>query len=325
MTDPARIFSIAPMMDWSDRHYRSFMRLITRRALLYSEMVTSAAVVHGDRQRLLGFSPLENPVVLQLGGAEPTQLAQAAQIGEDFGYDQINLNVGCPSDRVQAGRFGAALMLEPDLVANCFSAMRRAVSIPVTIKCRIGVDEQNAEETLPKFLQTIADEGCETFIIHGRKAWLKGLSPKQNRDVPPLEYALVRQMKQRFAQLEIILNGGLATLDQALECSTSLNGMMIGRAAYHNPWEWVDVDRRVYGEKTKPPTREQVVQGLIEYAALEQSNGARLQDITRHVLGLFAGQPGARGWRRVLSEEGVRPGADWRVIAKAAQCVLEEA
>ncbi|VAV88074.1 tRNA-dihydrouridine(20/20a) synthase [hydrothermal vent metagenome] len=315
-------FAIAPMMDWSDRHYRSFMRLITRRAVLYSEMVTAAAVVHGDRQRLLGFSPLEHPVVLQLGGADPQQLAEAARIGEGFGYQQINLNVGCPSDRVQSGRFGAALMLEPEIVANCVLAMQAAVSVPVTVKCRIGVDAQNVQQTLPNFLQIVADAGCQTFIIHARKAWLKGLSPKQNRDVPPLEYPLVVEMKRQFSQLQIILNGGLLTLEQALAQSANLDGAMIGRAAYHNPWQWVQVDQQVFAEPTPPATREQVVQGLIEYAALEQGDGTRLHDITRHVLGLFAGEPGARQWRRILSEDGVKPGADWRVIARAAAEVL---
>lgn len=311
------------MMDWSDRHYRAFMRLITRQAVLYSEMVTAAAIIHGDRQRLLGFSPLEHPLVLQLGGSDPKLLAEAARIGEGFGYDQINLNVGCPSDRVLSGCFGAALMLEPKQVAQCISAMQRAVTVPVTVKCRIGVDDQIAEQTLPEFLQIIADAGCKTFIIHARKAWLQGLSPKQNREIPPLDYPLVEQMKARFKQLEIILNGGLIDLDQALACSKNLDGMMIGRAAYHTPWKWVEVDQRIYGKTTALPSRQQVVQGLIEYASLEQSNATRLHDITRHVLGLFAGQPGARKWRRTLSEEAVRPGADWRVIAKAANFVLE--
>jgi tRNA-dihydrouridine synthase A len=315
-------FSIAPMMDWSDRHYRSFIRLITQRALLYSEMVTAAAVVHGDRRRLLGFSAIEHPIVLQLGGADPALLGEAARIGEDFGYDQINLNVGCPSNRVQSGSFGAALMLEPELVADCVAAMQGAVSVPVTVKCRIGVDEQEASQTLPAFIEIVSAAGCEAFVIHARKAWLQGLSPKQNREVPPLDYELVHAMKRQFPKLEIVLNGGLTTLDQALNEAEGLDGMMIGRAAYHNPWAWAEVDRLVYGETEPAPTREGVVRGLIEYAALAQSTGARLHDLTRHVLGLFAGQPGARKWRQILSQEGVRPGADWRVIAKAAKAVL---
>jgi len=315
-------FSIAPMMDWSDRHFRVFMRLLTRRSLLYSEMVTAAAIVHGNQKRLLGFSQIEHPVALQLGGADPDQLAEAARIGQDFGYDEINLNVGCPSDRVQSGRFGAALMLEPDLVAKIITTMQGAVDIPVTIKCRIGVDEQNPKETLPKFIKTVADAGCTTFIIHARKAWLKGLSPKQNREVPPLDYSLVRQIKQSFPKLNIVLNGGLTGLEQAIDESKDLYGAMIGRAAYHNPFEWAAIDREVFGETSAITTRQQVVQGLIEYAALEQTCKTRLHDITRHAFGLFAGQPGARNWRRILSEEAVRPGADWRVIAKAAEAVL---
>lgn len=312
------------MMDWSDRHYRSFMRLITRRTLLYTEMVTAPAVIHGDRKRLLGFSPLEHPIVLQLGGSDPGQLAEAASIGQDFGYDEINLNVGCPSDRVQSGRFGAALMLEPKLVADIISQMQRAVSIPVSVKCRIGVDDQNQQETLPDFIRIVADTGCQTFIIHARKAWLKGLSPKQNREIPPLDYPLVNAMKQQFPKLKIIINGGLLDLPQAISASETLDGAMIGRAAYHNPWIFAQADQQVFNDKKPPVTRAQVVQGLIEYAALEQGNGTRLHDITRHILGLFTGEPGARKWRQILSVEGVKPGADWRVIAKAAQMVLPE-
>ncbi|MCF6292307.1 MAG: tRNA dihydrouridine(20/20a) synthase DusA [Robiginitomaculum sp.] len=316
--------SIAPMMDWSDRHYRSFMRLITKRTVLYTEMLTVTAVIHGDRERLLGFSPLEHRVVLQLGGSDPGQLAEAAIIGEQFGYDEINLNVGCPSDRVQSGRFGAVLMLEPQLVAECISAMQQAVSIPVTVKCRVGVDEQAVEETLPNFIGIVADAGCQTFIIHARKAWLKGLSPKQNREIPPLNYSLVKSIKQQFPELQIILNGGLLDLPQAISASETLDGAMIGRAAYHNPWIFSQADRLVFNDERTSVTRETVVQGLIEYAALEQGNGTRLHDITRHVLGLFAGEPGARKWRQILSVEGVKLGADWRVIAKAAKAVLPE-
>ena len=315
-------FSVAPMMDWSDRHFRAFIRLITKRALLYSEMVTSAAIVYGDKERLLGFSPLEHPVALQLGGSDPAQLAEAARIGEDFGYCEINLNVGCPSDRVKSGRFGAVLMLEPELVARIISSMRDAVTVPLTVKCRIGVDEQVAEETLPKFIKTVSDAGCRKFIIHARKAWLKGLSPKQNREIPPLDYPLVRQMKQDFADLSISLNGGLETIDQVISESHGLDGVMVGRAAYHDPFEWSQVDQIIFNEEFAPVSRKQVVEGLIEYAALEQENGTRLHDITRHVMGLFYRQPGARNWRRILSEEGVKPGADWRVIAKAAAEVM---
>jgi len=316
--------SIAPMMDWSDRHYRSFMRLITMRTVLYTEMVTAPAVIHGDRERLLGFSPLEHRIVLQLGGSDPRQLFEAAIIGEQFGYDEINLNVGCPSDRVQSGRFGAALMLEPEQVANCITAMQQAVSIPVTVKCRIGVDEQAVEETLPNFIKIVADAGCDTFIIHARKAWLKGLSPKQNREIPPLDYALVKSMKRQFPRLNIILNGGLSSLPQAISESELLDGAMIGRAAYHNPWMFAQADQLIFDDERSVVTRGAVVQGLIEYAAIEQAGGTRLHDITRHVLGLFAGEPGARKWRQILSVEGVKPAADWRVIAKAAEAVLPE-
>ncbi len=317
-------FAVAPMMEWSDRWYRGFVRLMSRRAVLYSEMVTAAAVVHGDRDRLLGFSAVEHPLVLQLGGADPAQLAEAARIGEGFGYDEINLNVGCPSDRVQSGAFGAALMLDAPLVAKCAAAMAASVSIPVTIKCRVGVDEQIAEETLPDFIRCVSDAGVNHFIIHARQAWLKGLSPKQNREIPPLQYDLVREMKRQFPSLCITLNGGLANVEQAKQETATLNGAMIGRAAYHNPWILTAVDQQIYGETAPPPTRDEVVQGLIEYAALAQSDGVRLHDITRHVLGLFLGQPGARKWRQILSQEAVRPGADWRVIAKAAAVVLPE-
>ncbi|MBL4618153.1 MAG: tRNA dihydrouridine(20/20a) synthase DusA [Robiginitomaculum sp.] len=312
------------MMDWSDRHYRAFMRLITNRTLLYTEMLTAAAVIHGDRKRLLGFSPLEHQIALQLGGSDPGQLAEAAKIGEDFGYDEINLNVGCPSDRVQSGRFGAALMLEPKLVAKCVSAMQKAVPIPVTVKCRVGVDEQAVGETLPNFIKIVADADCQTFIIHARKAWLKGLSPKQNREIPPLDYPLVNAMKRQFPKLSIIINGGLLDLSQAMSASEDLDGAMIGRAAYHNPWIFSQADKQVFNDKKPPVTRAQVVQGLIEYTAIEQASGTRLHDITRHILGLFAGEAGARKWRQILSVEGVKPGADWRVIAKAAQMVLPE-
>jgi tRNA-dihydrouridine synthase A len=314
--------SVAPMMDWTDRHYRAFVRLITKQTLLYTEMVTAAAVIHGDRKRLLGFSPLEHPIALQLGGADPQQLAEAAKIGEGFGYDEINLNVGCPSNRVQSGRFGATLMLEPALVAEIVEQMQQAVSVPVTVKCRIGVDEQIAEETLPKFLEVVAASGCDSFVIHARKAWLKGLSPKQNREIPPLDYPLVKAMKQQFPKLKIILNGGLLDLSQAMSASETLNGAMIGRAAYHNPWILCQADQLVFNDKSPLVTRAEVVQGLVEYAAMEQSGGTRLHDITRHILGLFAGEPGARKWRQILSVEGVKPGADWRVIAKASRQVL---
>ncbi len=324
MTKREFTFAIAPMMDWSDRHYRFFMRLLTKRALLYTEMVTAAAVVHGDRSYLLGYNAIEHPLALQLGGADPAQLAEAARIGEDFGYGEINLNVGCPSDRVQSGSFGAALMLQPELVADCIAAMQSAVDVPVTVKCRIGVDEQEAVQTLPDFIRTVAGAGCETFVIHARKAWLKGLSPKQNREIPPLDYGLVHQIKQQFPALRILLNGGLVSLAQAMAETKGLDGAMVGRAAYHDPWIMADTDQLVFGESGPSVSREQVVRGLIEYVNFERTNGTKLHAITRHVLGLFAGQPGARHWRRTLSEKGVKPGAGSEVIGEAAASVLPE-
>jgi len=324
---PAHTLSIAPMMDWSDRHYRAFMRLITKRTLLYTEMITAAAVVHGDRGRLLGYSAVEQPLALQLGGSDPTLLAEAARIGEGFGYSEINLNVGCPSPRVQSGCFGAALMLEPALVADCVAAMVLAVQVPVTVKCRIGVDQQNTDETLPHFIKTVAEAGCTTFVIHARKAWLDGLSPKQNREIPPLQYDLVQQIKQKFQNLTIVLNGGLTSLEQAQTDVTTLalDGAMIGRAAYHNPWEFVAADPQFFGAPAPVQSRLQVVEGLIEYVRAEQANGTRLHDITRHVLGLFAGQAGARHWRRTLSTKGPRAGAGSEVITEAASFLLEQA
>lgn len=320
MTDPK--LSIAPMMDWTDRHYRGFMRLITRQTLLYTEMVTAPAVIHGDRARLLGYADGEHPIALQLGGSDPAQMAEAARIGADFGYDEININVGCPSDRVQSGAFGAVLMKDPDIVAQCFTAMQEAVSVPVTVKCRIGVDDQDPEVMLPEFLRVVANAGCKTFIIHARKAWLKGLSPKENRMVPPLRYDLVRFMKSEFPDLAISLNGGLENLDQAQAETEGLDGAMLGRAAYHDPWVFAQADTRVFGAPDDPArTRADVVRGLMVQADELLSGDGRLHDLTRHVLGLFAGQPGARHWRRVLSEEANRDGAGPEVIAKAAGMV----
>lgn len=310
------------MMDWTDRHLRGFMRLITRRTLLYTEMVTAPAVIHGDRERLLGFDEAEHPIALQLGGSDPKALAEAARVGEGFGYDEINLNVGCPSDRVQSGAFGAVLMKDPDLVARCVTAMQEAVSVPVTVKCRIGVDDQDPETVLPDFLWRVSETGCDTFIIHARKAWLKGLSPKENRMAPPLEHDLVRRMKVEFPHLTIALNGGLENLDQVDVESQTLDGAMLGRAAYHDPWVLAEADMRVFGEAENPAqSRADVVHGLMVQAEKLLAQGGRLHDLTRHVLGLFTGQPGARHWRRVLSEEANRPGARPEVLAKAADMV----
>jgi tRNA-dihydrouridine synthase A len=290
------------MMDWTDRHCRWFHRQLSRRIELYTEMVVADAVIHGPRERLLGFDLIEHPVVLQIGGSEPDKLAEASEIGEGFGYDGININIGCPSDRVQSGRFGACLMDEPRLVAECFTAMQKAVSVPVTVKCRLGIDDQDIERTLPDFLRIVSEAGCERFIIHARKAWLKGLSPKENRDVPPLDYNLVRQMKAEFPHLLIELNGGLTTIETALDETQSLNGFMLGRAAYHTPWVLSDIDHTVYGDAPGSLTRDDVVALLIEYLKTAETNDRTAKALLRHVMGLYSGQPGARIWRRTLSE-----------------------
>ena len=310
------------MMDWTDRHCRAFHRTLTKGALLYTEMITTGAVIHGDRGRLLGLSDVEHPVALQLGGSDPIDLALAARIGEELGYDEINLNVGCPSDRVQSGRFGACLMREPELVAEGMAAMAAAVSVPVTVKCRIGVDEQNPEDALFRLVDLCAGAGVRTFIVHARKAWLQGLSPKQNRDVPPLDYPLVRRLKAERPKLEIILNGGLGGLDQALSEGAGLDGVMLGRAAYHQPDQLGEVDARVFGDDRIVSAHE-AVEAYIPYVERRLSEGVHLSAMTRHMLGLFSGQPGARAWRRILTVEASRPGAGVEVIARALQQVRE--
>lgn len=309
------------MMDWTDRHCRVFHRLLTRRALLYTEMVTAAAVLHGVRERLLGFSREEQPVALQLGGSDPAQLAEAARVGADYGYVEINLNVGCPSDRVQEGRFGACLMLEPELVARLYGAMAEAVSIPVTVKCRIGVDDQDAEADFTRFVETVSAAGCRTFIVHARKAWLSGLSPKENREVPPLDYDRVRRLKAARPDLEIVLNGGIETLDRAAACLEWADGVMLGRAAYQNPYLLAGVDRVIFGDPTDEPSREAVIEALLPYAERHIARGGRLNNITRHILGLYHGQPRGRAFRRWLSENAVRPGAGPEVLAAALEVV----
>ncbi|MFQ5626968.1 MAG: tRNA dihydrouridine(20/20a) synthase DusA [Methyloligellaceae bacterium] len=309
-----RRFSVAPMMDWTDRHCRYFLRLISARALLYTEMVTSAAVIHGKREKLIGFNPAEQPVALQLGGSDHDELARAARIGEKFGYAEINFNVGCPSDRVRSGRFGACLMAEPHLVAECVVAMKDAVDLPVTVKCRTGIDELDSDGELERFVSTVADAGCATFIIHARKAWLEGLSPKQNRDVPELDYARVYRLKQAHPELEVCINGGIATLDEAEAHLARVDGVMLGRAAYHNPFLLAEVDVRIFSEPAIAPTREQVLERYIAYAARELQRGARLHHLTRHVLGLYHGQPGARAFRRYLTEEAARHDAGIGVL-----------
>ncbi len=314
-----RRFSIAPMMDWTDRHCRVLHRLITKRALLYTEMAVDQAVIRGDVERLLAFDPFEQPVALQLGGSDPASLAEASKIGEKFGYVEINLNVGCPSDRVQSGRFGACLMQEPALVAECVSAMREAVSVPVTVKCRIGVDDQDPREALFGFAETVAESGVEVFIVHARKAWLKGLSPKENRTVPSLDYGLVRDLKAARPDLTIILNGGIATLDDGLAESEGLDGIMVGRAAYQTPWMMSEVDARLFGED-HAPDRFGVAKQFQDYAARQAEAGVPLRHMTRHMLGLFHGAPNAREYRRILTLES-GAGADASVISRAMEAV----
>ena len=316
-----KIFAVAPMMDWTDRHCRVFHRQLSRHALLYTEMVTAQAIRHGDRQRLLGFDPIEQPVALQLGGSDPAMLAEAARVGEDYGYSEINLNVGCPSDRVQEGRFGACLMAEPRLVADCVAAMQEAVRIPVTVKCRIGIDDQDENAGLDRFVETIAATGCNIFIIHARKAWLKDLSPKENRDIPPLNYARVHRLKADFPHLTIILNGGLATLESARDEMHELDGVMLGRAAYHTPWILADVDRMFHGAPNPLTSRREAVLAMFPYVEEQLSRGVWLSKMTRHMLGLFHGQPGGRLWRQILSEQGHVPGAGLEVLRRGLEAI----
>lgn len=306
------------MMNWTDRHCRAFHRALTRRALLYTEMLTADAVIHGDRARLLGYDAIEHPLALQLGGSDPAKIGEAARIGASFGYDEINLNIGCPSDRVQAGRFGACLMREPALAAELWSAAQEAApDIPVTVKSRIGVDEQDPREALFALVDASARAGCRTFIVHARKAWLEGLSPKENRDVPPLDYELVRALKRERPELEIILNGGLRDLDHALDEAHGLDGVMLGRAAYQNPAVLLDVDRRVFSAAQPSANRIEAVEAHLPYIARKLTEGAPLHAMTRHMLGLFNAQAGGRAWRRILSERAVKPGAGLEVVRDA--------
>lgn len=305
------------MMDWTDRHCRVFHRGLTRHALLYTEMVTADAVIHGKRTQLLGFSAVEHPIALQLGGSDPAKLAEAAAIGQDYGYGEINLNVGCPSDRVQEGRFGACLMAEPDLVARCVAAMRQAVRVPVTVKCRIGIDDQDSETDFQRFIDTVADAGCSTFVVHARKAWLQGLSPKENREIPPLDYARVYRLKAARPALEIIINGGITDLQACEAHLVHVDGVMLGRAAYHEPYTLAEVDQRFFGSDRPVATRREALEALLTYADAHLANGGRLSNITRHVLGLYHGRPRGKLFRRHLSVEGVKAGADSRVLAQA--------
>jgi len=312
------------MMEWTDRHCRYFLRLISRRTFLYTEMVTAEAVLYGNRERVLGFSPEEHPVGLQLGGSDPKKLAEAAKIGADYGYDEINLNIGCPSDRVQSGRFGACLMAEPDLVAEAVAAMGEA-GLPVTVKCRIGIDDQDAEASLDRFVDRVAEAGCRTFIVHARKAWLKGLSPKENRDVPPLDYGRVVRLKQRRPDLEIVLNGGIESFATAEAQLPLVDGVMLGRAAYADPYLLAEVDRALFGSTETPPSRLDVLDRFVPYVKAQLGKGARLNQMTRHMLGLFHGQPRARAFRRHLAEHAHLDGAGLEVLQAARRIVAGEA
>ena len=317
------LLAVAPMMDWTDRHCRYFHRLISGRVLLYTEMVTAAALVRGGAWHLLDHAEAEHPVALQLGGSDPAELAQAARMGARAGYDEINLNCGCPSDRVQSGAFGAVLMKDPALVARCLRAMRDAVAIDVTVKCRIGVDDQDPAHALPEFLAHIVAAGVERVTIHARKAWLQGLSPKDNREIPPLDYDLVMAMKQLFPHLHISINGGVESLAQARELiDAGLDGVMIGRAAYHRPWDILaGADREVFGISGAAPGRAEVVEAMRPYIAAHLAAGGRLHQVSRHMLGLFHGQPGARQWRRILSERGTGADAGLDVLDAALAAV----
>jgi len=310
--------SVAPMMDWTDRHCRYLHRLMSKHALLYTEMVTAPAILHGDRERLLGFHDAEHPVAVQLGGSDPDQLAQAAKIASDFGYDEINLNCGCPSDRVQSGSFGAVLMEQAALVVRCCAAMIAVVDIPVTVKCRIGVDDQDPHQILPEFLAQVSAAGIDRFSLHARKAWLQGLSPKENRDIPPLEYDLVLAMKGQFPHLHLSVNGGINTLDEAVAfLDKGMDGAMIGRAAYHTPSDiLLNVDARIYGDP-QDQSAEDIALAMLPYIEAHLTAGGRLNQITRHMLGLFQGRPGARAWRRYLSENAHREGAGPEVVEQA--------
>jgi tRNA-dihydrouridine synthase A len=313
------------MMDWTDRHCRVFHRLLTRRARLYTEMLTSGAIIHGDRARLLGFDASEHPLALQLGGSDPADLATSAKIGEDFGYDEINLNVGCPSDRVKDGRFGACLMAEPELVASGVAAMKRAVRIPVTVKCRIGIDDQDPEISLDTMARAVIGAGADALIVHARKAWLNGLSPKENRDIPPLDYDRVYRLKAALPHVPIIINGGIASLEQARAHLDHVDGVMLGRAAYQEPWRLLGVDTLLFGEPAAHATMKDAFAAMLPYIERELSRGTRLHAITRHFVGAFHGVPGARAFRRHLAEQGAKPAAGVNVLREAIALVNERA
>ncbi len=322
-TQQARRFSVAPMMDWTDRHCRFFHRLLTRRALLYTEMITTGAVLHGDRARLLRFDRAEQPVALQLGGSHPVALAQSAAIAQDLGYDEVNLNVGCPSDRVQDGRFGACLMAEPQLVGDCVAAMKAAVQIPVTVKCRIGIDQQDPEVALEALTQAVKAAGVDALIVHARKAWLEGLSPRENRDIPPLDYDRVYRLKLAHPDLHISINGGVPSIEAAREHLQHVDGVMMGRAAYQEPWRLLTADPELFGEASPYATPRQALEAMFPYIERELGDGVRLHSITRHILGLFRSVPGARAFRRHLAIHAVKPGAGIGVLREAMDLVMD--
>ncbi len=317
MTHSSHRFCVAPMMDWTDRHCRVFHRILSRSARLYTEMVTADAVIHGERARLLGFSAQEHPIALQLGGSDPVKLAEAAAIGEAAGYDEINLNVGCPSDRVQEGRFGACLMAEPNLVAASVAAMQKRVAIPVTVKCRIGIDDQDSEADLTRFIETVADAGARIFIVHARKAWLKGLSPKENREIPPLDYGRVYRLKAARPDLTIVINGGVETLEASAAHLQHVDGVMLGRAAYQTPYLLAEVDQMLFGSTEPSLSRGEVLRRLVPYVEDHLAQGGRLNSVARHILGVYHGQPRARVFRRHLSEHGVGEGPGIDVLLQA--------
>lgn len=312
------------MLDWTDRHCRYFHRLLTKQALLYTEMVTTGALLNGDVERHLRFNAFEQPVALQLGGSEPKEMAACTRLAEDYGYAEVNINVGCPSERVQKGAFGACLMAEPHLIADCVAAMQAAVNMPVTVKNRIGIDEQQERDSLFNFVETVAQAGCQTFIVHARKAWLKGLSPKENREIPPLNYALVYELKQAFPQLEIIINGGITTLEQCQHHLQFVDGVMVGREAYHNPWLLAQVDSQLYAAPDSFNQRKAVIDAFIPYVEQQLSQGVTLAPMSKPILGLFQGIAGARYWRRYISENAFKSNADSKILLQAMQKILDD-
>jgi tRNA-dihydrouridine synthase A len=317
----SRTVSIAPMMEWTDRHCRYFLRLISHHVLLYTEMVTTGALIHGNRERFLAYDSSEHPLALQLGGSNPKELALCTRMAEDYGFDEVNLNVGCPSNRVQSGCFGACLMREPELVAECVAAMNQAVQLPVTVKTRIGVDEQDSYELLSQFINMVAQAGCRTFIIHARKAWLQGLSPKENREIPPLRYEVVHAIKRDFPQLEVVINGGITTLEEIQGHLKWIDGVMIGRAVYHNPYLLAQIDQHFYGDFHPLLTRHEIIEGFLPYMEQQLIQNISLSSMTRHILGIFQGQSGSRVWRRHLSENAHRSGSGTEIIREALRRV----